>query len=109
MRLDGGNLTLTAPAPIEGYYQCIAKSRSGTALSNSSRIRKATLGNPTTATTQPRTATSGGTYSLPCALQSGQEIVPAAQYKWETVRSQSDTSPQALSLDQRLQIDSNGV
>lgn len=106
MRLEGGNLTVKT----EGYYQCLAKSRSGTALSNSSRIRKATLGSATTATTQTFTVKSGSTFRLPCALQPGQEIVPSARYKWETVRSQSDTtSPQALSLDQRLQIDNNGV
>ena len=107
--LGGGNLSIKASSAIEGYYQCSASNAFGIARSNTSRLRQLKLDGTTSVGPQTRTAQSGSTFSLPCTLQPGQAVVRSAIYKWETVHDQDDPHSILITLDQRLQIDNNGM
>ena len=103
---EGKIIINNAGVSDEGYYLCQAINQYGTALSNTSHLERAVLGNvPGTPPVVQKEVYEG----QPFVLQAQPlKSFPKPTYNWEIAENTVDKNPQMLSLGKRIQIADNG-
>lgn len=87
----------------EGFYQCIAKNDYGTAVSNTSYLRRAVI-DGTTKNIKTVTATVGQALKLDVTST---KCYPPPTFSWEIGKEVED-SPRPVHFSSRMQIDQDG-
>jgi len=109
LEVENGGSTVVIKAASsfdEGFYQCTVSTTFGKAMSNTTRLQRATVGDPALKTITSLSVLEGQPFTIEAQ---GQKCFPKPTYSWEVAEGIEDNKPSKVIPDKRVQMDENGV